>query len=1276
MNLLPARDKSKVHDVGYSLCYCKCDVGYFGTRCNIPVGRTLATLTNLYLWGQYNVARAADKIIQPTVLGGVPLNVVSELSVLRDELYADRARNLALRVAKWEQKRSQHDFDTIDAHMSAKFNMKDEAEKAMSDAVLLAKTCLKMKAGKNKIKLLKKAAADIKAASTHGGYNWGNPPPMAALLDQAILLAVEDGRVQMLLKQSPSSNKGMPVVGQKMCSSMKTNTKTSQGGMNVQQPNGDTAQTLAHVATTLADVGFTAYVNTKGAGTYSAQFFQKQVQPILSLTNGFLGQVVGLDQIKLPGIKISAHLPDSGDYDGGDDHIFVMARTKPGANILGGLVDSAAVLVAHGRWEDYEDTKNDETVVTLCASFKEPVAMMKKAFGGVDPSILFPSLRHVDMGFVVSTASHGLPNEALPDDVDMPGLFAGRDAFSSNPAFVGVYKLKENNVQCEGVDILCVFFKGIADLLGDPTIEVEIGDGSLILAISTGEVWFSNSIGLDNVEFAVEAGDDGIVVELGLTLLVCAANCDKDVASKDVLRFVGAVEIDLGPSMVVKPDLMMIGYYTFPKPLDFVNIGQLRFGASLSFATFPPLPDSINVGGAICLSRNKESGRGGCHVKNGYIEDDKYDCTNKQAPCIAGVGQFGLDKSDPEGTYIYLAFSGATVGNVLFIAGMDDLDSVPSIFREMGLKNAKLSYAPAGLAADNPVQEEPNEGLGIDIPEGLTIQGEVEFLGATGFLRAQLDSEYFEGELRLGRIDLAGILEIRRGKNSSVKDWDQGLYLKAYAGWTPNTFQGNDDWCSGAFCANGAGYVNIPLLQAQGSFMFDMSVGASCGAAAKQLVTTGSVGGGSAGNGCGVDITYEMRDLAIFGGALEADMVVRTKIDPTKPEDLHFKAYINIRTNNLFMKVVNGLFSVVRPIYDGLKKLIGGVKWMLEQAEQFIDQIFDPIDDTFRSVSRALQSTIDRFKPPFDAAMKKVRSVTNRNGNNICSPIVPDVFLQIEPQHQPAFVEMVQDYDKRHGHYPLWEPSPELWAGRPRQTLKDLTISANEAKSFLQVKQTTKFFNKVKEAGRKIVEGGLEAAHTVKAGLECGMWNVALLAASGALVPFWLPQQAMEGLRWVLANINPASIVLKLVNLAEKGIDKVFQFLMDAMNEDSKTAAALNKIAEIMEKIFSLQELSGMMEMTPQTTTLEVGVIATIFSQLVDFKLSVTLNQGDIMKAFIDEIVMKHIVPFFAPGVMELKESMEKLFGTIEEEFKKVLDAAKAGIEDVKSWVDTAKRLM
>ena len=760
----------------------------------------------------------------------------------------------------------------------------------------------------------------------------------------------------------------------------------------------------------------------------------------------------------------------------------------------------------------------------------------------------------------------------------------------------------------------------------------------------------------------------------------------------------------------------MVGFYTFPKPMDFISIGNLGFGAALSFNTFPPTPDSIRAGGAICLSRNKESGRGGCHIKDGYIENDKYDCNNEFAPCIAGAVQLGIDKSDPEGTYLFLQFSGTSVRNILFIAGMENLDSVPSIFSEMSLTQAKLSYSPAGLAPDNPVLVE----LGIDVPEGFKVEGDVTFLGAKGYLRAQMNSEYFEGEISLDPIEnFAGIMNIRRGKDSSVKNWDKGMFVKAYAGWTPNTFQGNGDWCPGAFCAKGAGYVEIPLIGSEGGFMFDMSVGASCGSKAASLCkdlymspciasntcnwvkdrrdsngamiygycedatsTAVSVGGGAAGSGCGIDITYEMRGQTIFGGALVADMMVRTKVDPAKPEEMHFKGSINIRTNNLFLKIVNALFKVVRPIYDGLKVLINGVKYMLELAEEFIDKVFNPIDDSFAFVERTLASAFTASSGPFDAAMRKVRGVKNKDGSrNICDPVVDDVFLQIEPQHRQTFVEMVQDYDRRHGH-PLWKPSADLWAGKPRVpalSLKDIHISADEAKSFLQTKQGAKFGKAkewAKERANEVAEKAAEIAYEIKAQAECIAFNAMLMAASVPLLALWTPVQAVQGLRQILRNINPASIILNLVDEAEKGIENVFEFLMDAMNEDNTGLAALMKIAEIMNKIFSLQELSGMLELTPQSTTLEIGVLATIFSKMVDFKFSVTLNQGNMMKAFIDEIVLKHIIPFFAPGVFDLRDRMDALFGTIEAEFQAVMDAANDGVEEVTGWVDEVKGLL
>ena len=100
------------------------------------------------------------------------------------------------------------------------------ADKAMTDAVHLAKTSLKLPASREKVERLQKAAFAIAAASKYGGFDWGSPPPEAALLDNAIQLAVQEGRAERG-EARENKKKGKPVVGQKLSSSMKTNTKTT-----------------------------------------------------------------------------------------------------------------------------------------------------------------------------------------------------------------------------------------------------------------------------------------------------------------------------------------------------------------------------------------------------------------------------------------------------------------------------------------------------------------------------------------------------------------------------------------------------------------------------------------------------------------------------------------------------------------------------------------------------------------------------------------------------------------------------------------------------------------------------------------------------------------------------------------------------------------------------------------------------------------------------------------------------------------------------------------
>ena len=208
-----------------------------------------------------------------------------------------------------------------------------------------------------------------------------------------------------------------------------------------------------------------------GAGDdngYLQEGFDRMLEPLVDLAGGFLGQTFGINELELPGLILNTHKPSLEDYDAGDDHLYLIAKTtKLGVPLL----KDASVLVTVGKFEQDDDDNEDgylgksggvvcessshsgdepcmvtRPIVTLAVSFEKPHEMLKAVMFGLDVSVIFPSLRHIEMGFVVSTASKDLVNEAIPSDVEMPGIFAGRDAFSSNAAFIGTFPL--SGVHC------------------------------------------------------------------------------------------------------------------------------------------------------------------------------------------------------------------------------------------------------------------------------------------------------------------------------------------------------------------------------------------------------------------------------------------------------------------------------------------------------------------------------------------------------------------------------------------------------------------------------------------------------------------------------------------------------------------------------------------------------------------------------------------------------------------------------------------------------------
>eukprot|EP00947_MAST-08B_sp_MAST-8B-sp1_P000030 g30.t1 len=456
-------------------------------------------------------------------------------------------------------------------------------------------------------------------------------------------------------------------------------------------------QTIADILTDGTQFLVSTYINMKEVDDNLKATIDSQLNPLVGMLTGKAAEVVGLDKIspKGSGVALKVHVPDAGEFDEGEDNIYVLvtASATAGKALLGipGL-QSASVLVGFGKWEeakgeDQELSEVDpEPVAAFAVSLKAPLEAMKSLFFGLDISVIIPSLKYLELGFIVSTGDYSLPDGALPEDPnlgDLPGMFAERDAFSMRPTIIGTYPIPDDYT-CEAHDIICTISKGIASTVGsDLTVEVGVDSNGASVGLSAGEVWFSDTLGLEQTLLALEFGPPNeIEITAQANLMVCMADCDQPPGSKEYVVFIGILSFAL-PDVIVGVDMLMKGYYTLPGKMDFMSIGDLSLGAELSFSTFPPSPKRFQFGGAICLSPKTN---GGCHGdgSNGVIHNGGTIPAAYEHNTITGKFYAGFEPDDPDGMYIFFRLTNLKVASILNIVGVDTA-SLPSMITDIGL---------------------------------------------------------------------------------------------------------------------------------------------------------------------------------------------------------------------------------------------------------------------------------------------------------------------------------------------------------------------------------------------------------------------------------------------------------------------------------------------------------------------------------------------------------------------------------------------------------------
>ena len=714
----------------------------------------------------------------------------------------------------------------------------------------------------------------------------------------------------------------------------------------------------AKTATLLSHGGVELPGATDLAAEAASAVAQLLLSPLDTLSAGLSESFVMKDT------EIEAYRPDSMlDYINGDDQIYIRATSYFDDE---SMIKHATLLYAGGKWVDEEDEDNlengDVFIIAVALNPKRILQVVHNLLG-MDVGAIFPSLKLLDFGIIKGfltsipflnappfpISKPGLKNseymfpDYLPANVDLPAPFNGRDdSARTAPIFVGSFNLAGPDVKCS--DVICFLLKPISDLIGNPTVEISIGDGTTTmneLKIHTGEFWFSKKVGLNKLQLGVKSWADQLEVEAIGQLLFCISNCDEvpdehgNPTYKHNLIF--GLQLVFATSLketAITVNGWMRGWVALPAPLNFIHVGDLILGGTITSTVAGSSLTALTFGGTICLS-NPDPGIGGCQGDSGFMATGE---TPKDRKAITGQLYAGINANDPSANFLYFRTTGVTVGNILSVAGMDDPSGFPQPLLESGWDLAAISYAPEGVDADI-ADGFLNEV--ITIPDGFMVNGTFNIFGWGATAYAATDGGFIEMSIEINPVNwLGGMMVIQRSKTDSKR----GMFMKMYAGFEGHFVWGNGDWCGSFFCLKGAGFMVIAVLGIESSFAVDVTP---------------------------TKMKFEATGIPMLGGLLLGDVLLETELTTNPSAHVH----LALKTQDILTKVCQAVLKLVGGIYDAFNLIIDIVRPFVKMAEKWVKEVLNVLIDPIRVISNQLESFYFLMRTPFDMAAREVEKI-------------------------------------------------------------------------------------------------------------------------------------------------------------------------------------------------------------------------------------------------------------------------------------------------------------
>ena len=975
---------------------------------------------------------------------------------------------------------------------------------------------------------------------------------------------------------------------------------------------------------------------------------------VTGLLGSGLAKKFKVGQIELPKIAVASHTPSYDDFASGDDAVFVLVKSE-----TEGFIDSFMVMMTYGYWQEERGGDPDmdvPPVFTIGASFKSPFQAI--GLGGLLD--VLPSLKYVKMGFVISSEDVTFGAGGIPEDVPVPDMLTGRlcEELSTSPSILGTFNVPQD-AAC-GADPICALMKVINGALGPARVEVDMTDEGFGVTIITGEVWFSNTLGLQQIEVGLGVGADGVEIEALASILYCVANCDQEVDEKESLMFTGRIGFQI-PDMVLGIHMAMAGYFTFPAPMDFITVGMLDLGGEIAFApTFTP--ESFHFGGEICLDSTELEGRKRLGA-SGLNKNERCSAETSITAKVYG----GMSKGDPDGNYIYLRIQNLSLKRILAL--FMDTSSVPAFLLNTGELNFEISYSVLGIDPSHPAID--GTGIELEVPAGFACKAEIKNFLLPGFgasFKIIIDEGVSaEMEFAMKAFDMMDVpflkplkffgmgLQLRRSPN----DKDNGPFLRGYLGMTPTAMLGNGDWCDGMLCVEGAGYMKMSILGLvflEGYFSTTIAVNPI------KLSAT---------------LEYELRDAKFLGGLFEANVEVGVGLNLKDPS-LNLKASIKI--GNLYQMMVEKLAAIVKIVYKALMAIMDLMSMIVAKAELFVEMFLTPIREPLKIASKGLKDLYFMLRSPFESAAKGVASIRGCTSQH--------ALLQLDESDHPHFNMLLEDWASRNklpehsAFFMNREDANSFLVVSEHQEwgfVDDAIESASEAVQAVAkaiAAAARALAEKIEEACEAIIEIAKEVAERViEAGLliACATANIALSIAFLALKPISLLYQLLDKMVEGVEAI-PA-LLLKGVNLfigvLRTAITAVFGTFIDALESDDIAA-----FTGILDKIFSIQELSMGMDwsMEKPVPELNLGILASIVGINVDLNFKV-----DPTSPIPPQIIMQMfwmIVEKIFPGMKEVRMFFEKMEKEVTKVFEGVMNTAKKSIKSVVDFISDIENVI